>query len=219
MTYCAKTGASRLVLPGGELRLRPDRAEEKISVHKQQRREFEADRLRSERHTGFYDRRGRTKLLFSGFISPFNLERCRNVTIRDLSVDYIRTFHSEGVVRAAGPGWLDMEFPEEYVCDLSDGGLRFLDDEGTAYPFSSLLEFDAVKREPAFHVDDYWLAKHTIVARQQRGGLVRIFRDDLKAGIGNVMVFGAARRLNPGFTIRRASRSATSTFAIAGAWG
>lgn len=166
----------------------------KISVHKQQRR-------------------------VSGFISPFNLERCRNVTIRDLSVDYIRTFHSEGVVRAAGPGWLDMEFPEEYVCDLSDGGLRFLDDEGTAYPFSSLLEFDAVKREPAFHVDDYWLAKHTIVARQQRGGLVRIFRDDLKAGIGNVMVFGAARRLNPGFTIRRASRSATSTFAIAGAWG
>lgn len=28
-----------------------------------------------------------------------------------------------------------------------------------------------------------------------------MFRDDLKAGIGNVMVFGAARRLNPGFTI------------------
>ena len=114
---------------------------------------------------------------------------------------YTRTFHSEGIVRAAGPGWLDVEFPGEYVCDLSDGCLRFLDDEGTAYPFSSLLEFDAVKREPAFHVDDYWLAKHTIVARQQPGGLVRIFRDDLKAGIGNIMVFGAARRLNPGFTI------------------
>ena len=29
VAYCAKTGASRLVLPGGELRLRPDRAEEK----------------------------------------------------------------------------------------------------------------------------------------------------------------------------------------------
>ena len=201
VAYCAKTGASRLVLPGGELRLRPDRAEEKYQFISNNDESLKRIAFDLEGMRDFTIEGAGTKLLFSGFISPFNLERCRNVTIRDLSIDYPRTFHSEGIVRAAGPGWLDVEFPEEYVCDLSDGCLRFLDDEGTVYPFSSLLEFDAVKREPAFHVDDYWLAKHTIVARQQPGGLVRIFRDDLKAGIGNVMVFGAARRLNPGFTI------------------
>ena len=201
VAYCAKTGASRLVLPGGELRLRPDRAEEKYQFISNNDESLKRIAFDLEGMRDFTIEGAGTKLLFSGFISPFNLERCRNVTIRDLSIDYARTFHSEGIVRAAGPGWLDVEFPEEYVCDLSDGCLRFLDDEGTVYPFSSLLEFDAVKREPAFHVDDYWLAKHTIVARQQPGGLVRIFRDDLKAGIGNVMVFGAARRLNPGFTI------------------
>ena len=201
VAYCAKTGASRLVLPGGELRLRPDRAEEKYQFISNNDESLKRIAFDLEGMRDFTIEGAGTKLLFSGFISPFNLERCRNVTIRDLSIDYTRTFHSEGIVRAAGPGWLDVEFPEEYVCDLSDGCLRFLDDEGTVYPFSSLLEFDAVKREPAFHVDDYWLAKHTIVARQQPGGLVRIFRDDLKAGIGNVMVFGAARRLNPGFTI------------------
>ena len=201
VAYCAKTGASRLVLPGGELRLRPDRAEEKYQFISNNDESLKRIAFDLEGMRDFTIEGAGTKLLFSGFISPFNLERCRNVTIRDLSIDYTRTFHSEGIVRAAGPGWLDVEFPGEYVCDLSDGCLRFLDDEGTAYPFSSLLEFDAVKREPAFHVDDYWLAKHTIVARQQPGGLVRIFRDDLKAGIGNIMVFGAARRLNPGFTI------------------
>ena len=201
VAYCAKTGASRLVLPGGELRLRPDRAEEKYQFISNNDESLKRIAFDLEGMRDFTIEGAGTKLLFSGFISPFNLERCRNVTIRDLSIDYTRTFHSEGIVRAAGSGWLDVEFPGEYVCDLSDGCLRFLDDEGTAYPFSSLLEFDAVKREPAFHVDDYWLAKHTIVARQQPGGLVRIFRDDLKAGIGNIMVFGAARRLNPGFTI------------------
>ena len=201
VAYCAKTGASRLVLPGGELRLRPDRAEEKYQFISNNDESLKRIAFDLEGMRDFTIEGAGTKLLFSGFISPFNLERCRNVTIRDLSIDYTRTFHSAGIVRAAGPGWLDVEFPGEYVCDLSDGCLRFLDDEGTAYPFSSLLEFDAVKREPAFHVDDYWLAKHTIVARQQPGGLVRIFRDDLKAGIGNIMVFGAARRLNPGFTI------------------
>ena len=156
VAYCAKTGASRLVLPGGELRLRPDRAEEKYQFISNNDESLKRIAFDLEGMRDFTIEGAGTKLLFSGFISPFNLERCRNVTIRDLSIDYTRTFHSEGIVRAAGPGWLDVEFPGEYVCDLSDGCLRFLDDEGTAYPFSSLLEFDAVKREPAFHVDDYY---------------------------------------------------------------
>lgn len=97
VAYCAKTGASRLVLPGGELRLRPDRAEEKYQFISNNDESLKRIAFDLEGMRDFTIEGAGTKLLFSGFISPFNLERCRNVTIRDLSIDYTRTFHSEGI--------------------------------------------------------------------------------------------------------------------------
>ena len=93
-----------------------------------------------------------------------------------------------------------------------DGCLRFLDDEGRVYPYSSLLEFDTQRCEPAFHVDDYWLPAHTIPAERRPNGWIRIFRSDLKAAIGNTMVFGAARRLNPGITVSDSQGIATVSY-------
>lgn len=166
VAYCAKTGASRLVLPGGELRLRPDRAEEKYQFISNNDESLKRIAFDLEGMRDFTIEGAGTKLLFSGFISPFNLERCRNVTIRDLSIDYTRTFHSEGIVRAAGPGWLDVEFPGEYVCDLSDGmpalsrrrrygisvfqfaGIRCRE-ERTGFSCGRLLAREAYDRSPA----------------------------------------------------------------------
>ena len=201
LAHCAETRAARLILPGGELRIRPDRAVEKyqfISNNDEglKRIAFDLAGL----HDFVIEGAG-TELLFTGFVSPFSLEHCRNITIRDLTIDFTRTFHSEGRVRAAGNGWLDLEFPDEYRCDLSDGCLRFLDDERRVYPYSSLLEFDAERREPAFLADDYWLSGHTLPAERRPDGRIRIFRNDLKATVGNTMVFGAARRLNPAITL------------------
>lgn len=141
-----------------------------------------------------------TELLFSGFISPFSISDCRNITIKDLSIDYTRTFHSEGVVTAKGPGWLELEFPDDYLYEVADGHLRFRDAQGTIYPYSSLLEFDSQKREPAFRANDVWLW-NPLTAKKQPDGRVRIFHKELTATVGNVMVFGAAARYNPAFTL------------------
>lgn len=201
LARCAEIGATKLVLPGGRLRLRPDRAAEKylfISNNDEslKRIAFDLEGLHDLTIEGCG-----TELLFTGFVSPFNLEGCTNVTIRDLEIDYTRTFHSEGVVKATGPGWLEIEFPEEYRCDIVNGCLRFRDEEGTVYPFSNLLEFDAERREPAFLANDFWLSGGTIPAEKLPNGRVRIRRDDLTATVGNVMVFGAAARYNPAFTL------------------
>lgn len=48
---------------------------------------------------------------------------------------------------------------------------------------------------------DYWLSNRTIPAEKCENGNFRILRKDLKATVGNVMVFGAAARYNPGFTL------------------
>lgn len=201
LEYCTQIKASKLVLPGGELRLQPDFAIEKYQFISNNDESLKRIAFNIEDMNNFTIEGANTKLLFSGFISPFNFERCSNITVKDLSIDYTRTFHSEGTVKAVGQGWIDVEFPKDYIYDLSDGCIRFLDDKGTVYPFFSLLEYDAVKREPAFHVDDYWLTKYTIPAKLQPNGDVRLFREDLKATVGNVMIFGTAWRLNPAFTV------------------
>ena len=201
LEHCVKTKASKLILPGGQLRLRPDQAVEKyqfISNNDESLKRIAFDL------TGMHDftiEGCGTELLFTGFVSAFNLADCRNVAIRDLTIDYTRTFNSEGVVVAKGEGWLEIDFPDDYRCDIVNGCLRFRDDEGTVYPFSNLLEFDAVKREPAFLAHDFWLSDRTIRAEKCDNGNVRIFRKDLTATVGNVLVFGAAARYNPGFTL------------------
>ena len=201
LEHCAATGARKLVLPGGRLCMRPDQAVEKyqfISNNDEslKRIAFDLAGMRDFEIDG-----GDTELLFTGFISPFSLEDCENITISDLTIDFIRTFHSEGIVEATGDGWLEIRFPEDYLCDIVNGCLRFRDTEGTVYPFSNLLEFDAVRREPAFRAMDYWLSNRTIPAEKCENGNFRILRKDLKATVGNVMVFGAAARYNPGFTL------------------
>lgn len=198
---CRRTGAARLVLPGGRLSLRPDCAVEKYRFISNNDEGLKRIAFDLEGFEEFTIEGNGTELLFTGFVSPFDLAGCRDVEIRDLTIDYTRTFHSEGRVVAQGDGWLELQFPEEYRIDLSDGCLRFLDDDGTVYPYSSLLEFDAERREPAFHADDFWLSGQTIPACRTTGGRIRILRDDLKAAPGNILVFGAAARLNPGFTI------------------
>lgn len=201
LAHCASTHARRLILPGGELRIREDLLVEKYQFISNNDEGLKRIAFDLDGFENFTVEGAGTRLLFTGFVSPFSLERCRNVRIRNLEIDFTRTFHSEATVRAAGPGWLDLEFPATYRCDLSDGCLRLLDDKGRSYPYSSLLEFDARRREPAFHVDDYWLPAHTIPAERRADGRIRIFRPDLKATPGNTLVFGAARRLNPGFVL------------------
>ena len=201
LEHCLEVGASRLVLPGGTLRMLPDRAAERyqyISNNSEgmKRIAFDLRGLRDFEIDG-----AGTELLFSGFVSPFSIEECEWIEIHDLKIDYTRTFHSEGIVRAAGDGWLEVSFPGEYRCEEVNGCLHFYDERGTDYPYSNLLEFDAVRREPAFRAHDYWIAGGTIPARRCGDGNWRIYRPDLKAAVGNVMVFGATARLNPGFTI------------------
>ena len=86
LEHCAEVGASRLVLPGGQLRMRPDRAVEKyqfISNNDEslKRIAFDLVGMRDFEIDG-----NGTELLFTGFISPFSLEDCENITVRDLTM-------------------------------------------------------------------------------------------------------------------------------------
>ena len=202
LEHCAEVGASRLVLPGGQLHMRPDRAVEKyqfISNNDEslKRIAFDLVGMRDFEIDG-----NGTELLFTGFISPFSLEDCENITVRDLTIDFTRTFNSEGTVVAKGDGWLEIEFPKITSATSSTAACVSARCRGTVYPFSNLLEFDAVRGANRRSVP------RTTGCRTGRSrpkkcanGNIRILRKDLTATVGNVMVFGAAARYNPGFTL------------------
>lgn len=201
LAVCRETNATKLVLPEGTLRIWPDLAYEKYQFISNNTESIKRIAFDLEGMDDFTVEGQNTLLLFTGFISPFSLEGCENVTVKDLSIDYTRTFHSEGIIEATGNGYLDIRFPEDYRCNITNGCLYFTDENRITYEFSNLLEFDTEKKEPAFLVCDYWLSKRTIPAEKLESNLIRIKRHDLKGTIGNTMVFGAAARYNPCFFI------------------
>ena len=193
--------ASKLVLPGGELRLRPDKAIEKyqfISNNDEslKRIAFQLDSIDDLTIDG-----NGTHLLFTGFISPFNLENCTNITIENLSIDFTRTFHSEGTISNVFDGGIDIMFPEDYRVDIQNGLLRFRDSEGTVYPYGNMLEFDVAKREPAHYAHDIWLWGSGVQASKNDDGSYRLLGSDKTGTVGNIMIFGALARYNPAFTL------------------
>ncbi len=201
LKVCRETNASRLVLPGGTIRVRPEKAYEKYQFISNNNESLKRIAFDLEGMDDFTIEGQNTLLLFTGFVSPFSLENCKNIVIQDLSIDFTRTFHSEGIIESVGKAYLDIRFPDEYKCDIINECLYFSDHEGIIYDFSNLLEFDTKKKEPAYLASDYWLSKKTISAERIKDNLIRIKRHDLKGTVGNTMIFGAAARNNPGFFI------------------
>ena len=144
--------------------------------------------------------------MLHGYVSAFSVVHCTNVTIRGFTVDYARTFHSEGTITGVGENYLDLRFSGAYPYRIVNGDLHFYDEAGAEYPVSHLLEFDVVRREPAFHARDYWLRNKTVPAEQLPNGVVRIFHPGLTGKAGNILVLGPAHRMCPGVAIDR-SRS------------
>lgn len=193
--------ATQLVLPGGQLRLFPDKAFEKyeyISNNDEslKRIAFQLDNIDNLTIQG-----NDTKLLFTGFISPFNLEGCKNIIIENLTIDFTRTFYSEGTITNSFDGGIDVKFPDSYNVDLVNGLLRFRDEYNNEYPYSNMLEFDSQKKEPAHYAHDIWLSAGGVQVTRNEDGSYRIIGKDKKGTKGNIMVFGARYRYNPAFTL------------------
>ena len=167
-----------------------------------------------------FDGNGST-FIFHGFLNPFVLNGCKNITFRNFNIDWKRTFHSEGKILAVHEDYIDVLFSEEYPYKMVQGMLVFtgfssgetgkgpravqttLNREGDEiYPIRGMLEFDAEKKETAFQVWDYGISNlGTVPALELGDRKVRIFRKGVKATPGNIMVFGACNRDVPAFTL------------------
>ncbi|MCQ2158938.1 MAG: right-handed parallel beta-helix repeat-containing protein [Bacteroidales bacterium] len=199
---CARTRAGELVLPRGVINIRPEHAYEHleaISNNSQslKRVAFLMKGMKDFRITG-----DGTTLMFNGFMSPFSLEGCKGIRISGIDIDYARPFVSEGRILSAGKGWMELSFSESFPVEIRDGLAVFLDKDGVEYPYCNLLEFDTRKKEVAYGVHDWWLWNNVLPAKKVGENAYRFEREDFDGMTpGNTMVFGAAQRLHPAFTL------------------
>ena len=170
------------------------------------------------------------EFVFHGFLVPFAVENCRGVTLRNFSIDYARPFHSEGEILEVEPDAITVRFSEHYPYRIEGDELVFLDADGVHYPWGRLLEFDLVKREPAFMAMDYWGKSFVIsgmIPANEKGLFLSAFRTSdcgdrcvrvevpgIHATLGNVMYFGPDHRKVPGIFLKECSDVAVSDVTV-----
>ena len=142
--------------------------------------------------------------LFHGYLSPFAIDGSRDIILRNFTVDYERTFHSEGKILCVTNTYADIEIAPEYPYSVENGLLKFHNGQSgkarTLYPARGLLEFDPVKRETAYQARDYGLGDD-ILAQDLGNRRVRLLRGNLKGSPGNIFVFGPNHRSVCGIAI------------------
>jgi hypothetical protein len=119
------------------------------------------------------------------------------------------------------PDAITVRFPEQYPYRIEGDELVFLDEEGIRYPWGRMLEFDPVKREPAYMALDYWGKSFVIsgmIPADEKGSFLSAFRASdcgdrcvrvevpgIHATVGNVMYFGPDHRRVPGVFLKDCS--------------
>jgi hypothetical protein len=150
--------------------------------------------------------------MFRGWITPFALDHAKNITLKNFSMDWPRTFHSEGKILEVHTNGLTVAFSEAFPYEVRNGILVFTDGKKSqapqttvkgselTYPYGSLLEFDSQKRETAYMAWDYWV-KGGVTAQDLGQRKVRITLNKLTGTVGNILVFGPSHRDCPGVVI------------------
>ena len=191
---CRATKATKLVFAKGTYNFEPNFASEKyvfVSNNDEGLKRFVFDL--SGMSNLEIDGQG-SEFIFNGFLCPFLLKDSKKIAVKNLSVDFKRTFHSEGKIVGAYKDSLDIAFSSAYPYSVNNNKLMFTGDQiigkdnggepkRVTYPFWHLLEFDAVKREPVQTAFDY-LNVQNMVVKELKPGIVRIFFPRFRSLLG-----------------------------------
>lgn len=153
------------------------------------------------------------ELMFHGGVNPFVLQDSTNIELRDFSVDFSRSFHSEAIILGHDADGMDVEIREGFPFKVNRGTLLFTEKDeiegqlttvskGNEYGSSHMLEYDTEKRETAYMAQDFYFSGINGYPAESLGGRkVRIRVPGLKGIPGNTICFGPNHRRYPGFVL------------------
>jgi len=150
---------------------------------------------------------GGAEFVFHGRITPFIIDGCSSVTLKNLTIDWADDHCFQGIVSDSGPDFIDLALESRYPYVLRDGYL-VMKGEGWEEPVRGLLEMDPQTGAPAYGSGDHcgapWHSKFAF--ERLDGGLLRIRNDFPRPPKkGNVLVLTNHTRLNPAVFITGSS--------------
>lgn len=204
LEFCRGIEGAMLVFPQGSYHFWPDRAEEKqlfISNHDQEGLRRIAFRL-AVRSGLTIDGQG-SEFIFHGPMIPFAIENCRNVTVRNLTIDWEAPMFAQGTVSRADSDSFDIELPEGTQYKVDNNAIWF-DFGGKPERVWGLNEFDSRTKAPAYQSGDRlsWGNYRKVRVEESSPGTITYRGDNIQLPqVGNVMVMRFGRRENPAFFV------------------
>lgn len=217
LAACAQSGAQRLVFPRGRYDFWPDCAEEEYLYVSNNDEGLKRIVFPLRRCHGLtIDGQG-SEFVFHGFVNPFLVQDSRDITFENFSVDFSRSFHSEGLIEAVREHGLDVRIGEQFPHEVRNGLLVFLAAKGEPsalttvsnggiYGSGHLLEYDTERRETAFMANDLFFNGTAAYPAEDLGdGRVRLRISGLTGRAGNTLSFGPNHRKHPAFVVSHSS--------------
>lgn len=101
-----------------------------------------------------------SKFIFHTEIIPFYLENSKNITIKNLRLDYARTAYSQGKIISVTPQTMEIDIdPVLYPWDVCDEKLVF-SGEGFEHCLTHWLEFNAITNAPQYGTEDLYFSDY-----------------------------------------------------------
>ncbi|MFR9524085.1 MAG: right-handed parallel beta-helix repeat-containing protein [Rikenellaceae bacterium] len=99
---------------------------------------------------------GGSQFIFHGRMIPFLIAESKNIAIKNLSIDYAETFHSEGVIVAVNPETksFDMSISEEYPYEIRNDQLVFVK-KYYEHTLGQSILFDPQTMATAYQTENY----------------------------------------------------------------
>jgi pectate lyase len=147
------------------------------------------------------------ELLMHGHTIPFYMQDAKNITIKNLTIDWAHPFYSQANVVGVDDGWIDFRFDKSSQTILKDGKLNFINpDLAEPMHFHNINFIDPVKGEQAYQsVDEYQVSKggmHT--AELRKDGIIRLHSEKFrnKPKPGQIAVFQYSGRTSPAIAVQ-----------------
>jgi len=98
-----------------------------------------------------------SKFIFHGKMIPFIIDDCKNIEVKNLSVDWAQTFHSEGLVVANDEknNSFDLQISEEYPYEIRDNRLIFIKEYYEHTLVGQSILYDPERKAIAFNTEAY----------------------------------------------------------------
>lgn len=146
------------------------------------------------------------ELVLHGHLIPFYMKNAKNITIRNLTLDWEHPLFGQGTVTDCGTGWFDVQFDPQYPVAIENGELLFLNpDLPEPMRMRNINFYDPQFAHLAYRTTDEYGVARVYTAERLDGGAVRIRSEKLQSRLkpGYVAVFQYDGRSSPAVAVQR----------------